>query len=77
MTSFSVLNALLKQMMENGDILPLSLKKAPNKDSVVIKTINIMDNDVANALKKNDIRYHGYVFSQTQDVFNSKDVYMK
>ena len=77
MTSFSVLNALLKQMMENGDILPLSLKKAPNKDSVVIKTINFMDNDVANALKKNDIRYHGYVFSQTQDVFNSKDVYIK
>ena len=64
-------------MRENGDILPLSLKKAPNKDSVVIKTINFMDNDVANALKKNDIRYHGYIFSQTQDVFNSKDVYIK
>lgn len=77
MTSFSVLNALIKQMMENGDILPLSLKKAPNQSSVVIKTINFMDNDVAKALKKNDIKYHGYVFSQTKDVFNSKDVYIK
>ena len=77
MTSFSVLNAFIKQMMENGDLLPLSLKKAPNQDSVVIKTINFMDNDVANALKKNDIRYHGYIFSQTRDVFNSKDVYIK
>ena len=36
-----------------------------------------MDNDVAKALKKNDIKYHGYVFSQTKDVFNSKDVYIK
>ena len=77
MTSFSVLNALMKQMMEDGDILPLSLKKAPRQDSVVIKTINFMENDVANALKKNDIRYHGYIFSQTKDVFNSKDVYIK
>ena len=77
MTSFSVLNAMIKQMMEDGDILPLSLKKAPRQDSVVIKTINFMENDVANALKKNDIRYHGYIFSQTKDVFNSKDVYIK
>lgn len=77
MTSFSVLNAMMKQMMEDGDILPLSLKKAPRQDSVVIKTINFMENDVANALKKNDIRYHGYIFSQTKDVFNSKDVYIK
>tara|TARA_R100000231_G_scaffold105887_1_gene78443 strand:+ start:75 stop:1526 length:1452 start_codon:yes stop_codon:yes gene_type:complete len=77
MTSFSVLNAMMKQMMEDGDILPLSLKKAPKQDSVVIKTINFMENDVANALKKNDIRYHGYIFSQTKDVFNSKDVYIK
>ena len=28
--------------------------------------------------KKNDIRYHGYIFSQTQDVFKDiKDVYLK
>ena len=77
MTSFSVLNALIKQMMDDGDLLPLSLKKAPNKDNVIIKTINFLENDVAKALKKNDIRYHGYIFSQTNDVFNSKDVYIK
>ena len=40
LVSFGVLNAVMKQLMENGDLLPLSLKKAPNKDSVIIKTIN-------------------------------------
>ena len=36
-----------------------------------------MENDVKKALEKNDIRYHGYIFSQTRDVFNSKDIYIK
>tara|TARA_R100001594_G_C4026127_1_gene260255 strand:- start:19 stop:1494 length:1476 start_codon:yes stop_codon:yes gene_type:complete len=77
LVSFSVLNAIMKQLIQNGDLLPLSLKKAPNKDSVVIKTINYIDNDVTNALKKNDVKYHGYIFSQSNDIFNSKDCYIK
>ena len=77
LVSFGVLNAVMKQLMENGDLLPLSLKKAPNKDSVIIKTINFISGDVEKALEKNDVRYHGYIFSQTKDVFNSKDVYIK
>ena len=77
LVSFGVLNAVMKHLMENGDLLPLSLKKAPNKDSVIIKTINFISGDVEKALEKNDVRYHGYIFSQTKDVFNSKDVYIK
>ena len=77
MESFSVLNSLIRQMIINGDLLPLSLKKSPDRKSVRIKTINFMKNDVTDALEKNDIRYHGYIFSQTRDVFNSKDVYIK
>ena len=77
MQSFAVLNSLMKQMIKNGDLLPLSLKKAPDQKSVRIKTINFLKNDVSRALDKNDIRYHGYIFSQTRDVFNSKDVYIK
>ena len=77
MKSFDVLNSLIKQMIDDGDLLPLSLKKAPDQKSVRIKTINFLTNDVTRALDKNDIRYHGYIFSQTRDVFNSKDVYIK
>ena len=77
MKSFAVLNSLIKQMIDDGDLLPLSLKKAPDQKSVRIKTINFLKNDVSRALDKNDIRYHGYIFSQTRDVFNSKDVYIK
>lgn len=75
--SFAVLNSLIRQMIIDGDLLPLSLKKSPDRKTVTIKTINFMENDVTNALKKNDIRYHGYIFSQTKDVFNSKDIYIK
>ena len=77
MKSFAVLNSLIKQMIDDGDLLQLSLKKAPDQKSVRIKTINFLKNDVSRALDKNDIRYHGYIFSQTRDVFNSKDVYIK
>ena len=77
LVSFSVLNAIMKQLIQDGELLPLSLKKAPNKDDVVIKTINYIDNDVTNALKNNDVRYHGYIFAQTNDIFNSKDCYIK
>jgi hypothetical protein len=75
--SFAIFNAVMKEMIDNGDILPLSLKKAPNKDSVVIKTINYKLGDVAQALETKNVGYHGYVFSQTKDVYNSKDVYLK
>ena len=77
MQSFAVLNALMKQMIKDGDLLPLSLKKAPDQKSVRIKTINFFENDVSKTLAKNNIKYHGYIFSQTKDVFNSKDVYIK
>ena len=36
-----------------------------------------MENDVQKVLKKQEIGYHGYVFSKTKDVFSSKDVYIK
>lgn len=75
--SFGVFNAIMKQLMKKGDLLPLSLKKAPKKGEVIIKTINFKTGDVAKALEKNDVRYHGYIFAQTQDIFNSKDVYLK
>ena len=77
MESFAILNALIKQMIKDGDLLPLSLKKAPDQKSIRIKTINFLENDVTKALAKNNIKYHGYIFSQTKDVFNSKDVYIK
>ena len=74
---FSVLNLFIKQMIDDGDLLPLSLKKSPDKKNTIIKTINYIENDVQTALKKQDIGYHGYVFSKTNDVFSSKDVYIK
>tara|TARA_R100000152_G_C6759887_1_gene183876 strand:- start:2 stop:1441 length:1440 start_codon:yes stop_codon:yes gene_type:complete len=75
--SFGVFNAVIRRMIIKGDILPLSLKKAPNKDSVVIKTINFLPGDVTRALEASDVKYHGYIFSNTNDVYNSKDVYLK
>ena len=75
--SFGVLNAFIKEMIDDGDLLPLSLKKSPDRKSTIIKTINFIDGDVAKALKSQDISYHGYVFSKTKDVLSSKDVYIK
>tara|TARA_B100001094_G_C18122371_1_gene767559 strand:- start:72 stop:1457 length:1386 start_codon:yes stop_codon:yes gene_type:complete len=75
--SFAVLNAFIKQLIDDGELLPLSLKKSPDRRSTIIKTINYIDGDVAKALKSQQIGYHGYVFSKTSDVFNSKDVYIK
>ena len=75
--SFSILNAFMKQMIDTGDLLGLSLKKAPNADSVKIKTINFIEGDVAKTLREQTVGYHGYVFNQTDDYFNSKDVYIK
>jgi len=74
---FSVLNLFIKQMIDDGDLLPLSLKKSPDKKNTIIKTINYIENDVQKALKSQEIGYHGYVFSKTNDVFSSKDVYIK
>lgn len=75
--SFSVLNAFIKKLIDDGELLPLSLKKSPDRKSTIIKTINYIEGDVAKALKSQQIGYHGYVFSKTSDVFNSKDVYIK
>ena len=71
---YSVLNLLIKNMIDKGDLLPLSLKKSPNGKSTIVKTINYVENDVQKALKKQDIRYHGGLVSRTNDIFNSVDV---
>ena len=73
--TFGIFNDLLRRMITKGDLIPISLKKAPHK--VVVKTINFIPGDVSRALEKNDVRYHGYIFSKTNDVYNSKDVYIK
>lgn len=71
---FSVLNLLIKHMIDKGDLLPLSLKKSPDNKNTILKTINYIENDVQKALKKQDIKYHGGFISRTNDVFNSVDV---
>jgi len=73
--TFGIFNDLLRRMITKGDLVPISLKKAPHE--VVVKTINFIPGDVSRALEKNDVGYHGYIFSQTDDVYNSKDVYIK
>ena len=70
---FSVLNLLIKNMIDMGELLPLSLKKSPDGKNTIIKTINYIENDVQKALKKQDIRYHGGFVSRTNDIFNSVD----
>jgi len=71
---YSVLNLLIKHMIDKGDLLPLSLKKSPNGKNTIVKTINYVENDVQLALKKQDIKYHGGFVSRTNDIFNSVDV---
>tara|TARA_S200000501_G_C20790004_1_gene729071 strand:+ start:43 stop:1440 length:1398 start_codon:yes stop_codon:yes gene_type:complete len=71
---YSVLNLLVKHMIDKGDLLPLSLKKSPNGKNTIVKTINYVENDVQLALKKQDIKYHGGFVSRTNDIFNSVDV---
>tara|TARA_B100001778_G_scaffold32967_1_gene23875 strand:- start:158 stop:1558 length:1401 start_codon:yes stop_codon:yes gene_type:complete len=70
---FSVLNLLIKHMIDMGELLPLSLKKSPDGKNTILKTINYVENDVQKALKKQDIRYHGGFISRTNDIFNSVD----
>ena len=70
---FSVLNLMIKHMIDMGELLPLSLKKSPDGKNTIVKTINYIENDVQKALKKQDIRYHGGFVSRTNDIFNSVD----
>ena len=77
LVSFAVFNAVIKNLMDSGDLLPLSLKKTPNRESTVIKTINYVDNDVSKALEAQNIGYHGYLYSKSADIFGSKDIYIK
>jgi hypothetical protein len=74
---FSVLNAFLKELIDDGELLPLSLKKAPDAKTTIVKTINYVPGDVAKVLKEKNIGYHGYVFAKTNNVFNSKDIHIK
>jgi len=71
---YSVLNLLIKHLIDKGDLLPLSLKKSPDGKNTIVKTINYIENDVQQALKKQDIKYHGGFVSRTNDIFNSVDV---
>ncbi len=73
--TFGVFNALIRKLIIQGNLMPLSLKKAPGQ--VKIKTINFLPGDVSRALEVKDVRYHGYTFAKTRDVYNSKDVYIK
>ena len=73
--TFGIFNDLLRRMITKGDLIPLSLKKAPHE--VKIKTINFIPGDVSRALEQHNVGYHGYIFSQTDDVYNSKDIYIK
>jgi len=75
--SFGVLNAVLKTLMDSGDLLPLSLKKAPDGSRTIIKTINFLQGDVGKALSEQEIGYHGFLYSKKNDIFNSKDIYIK
>lgn len=77
LVSFSVFNSVIKSLMDSGDLLPLSLKKSPDKKRTIIKTINYVENDVSNALKDQNIGYHGFLFSKTTNIFKSKDIYIK
>ena len=71
---YSILNLLIKHMIDKGDLLPLSLKKSPDRKNTIVKTINYIENDVQKALKKQNIGYHGGSVSRTNDIFNSVDV---
>lgn len=74
---FAILNAFVKKLIDDGELLPLSLKKSPNAKNTVVKTINFVEGDVEKAIKQQNISYQGYIFSKTNNVFNSKDVYIK
>ena len=74
---FSILNLFVKSLIDDGELLPLSLKKSPNSDTTVIKTINYVEGDIEKQLKQQNIGYQGYIFSKTDNVFNSKDIYIK
>lgn len=74
--TFNILNILIGKLIKDGDLLPLSLKKAP-KD-VKIKTFNIVKNDIQKNLEDKGIEYSGYIFAQKAgQVFDSKDIKIK
>ena len=75
--SFGVLNAVMSTLIDSGDLLPLSLKKAPDGSKTIIKTINYIKGDVNKALSDQEIGYHGFLYSKKNDIFNSKDMYIK
>lgn len=73
--NFDLFNKLLFDLIDSGDLLPLSLKKSPNYDQTVVKTIRIVRRDVEKTLT--GIGYKGYVFSTGNKIFDGKNIYIK
>ena len=72
--SFGLLNAFMKALMDQGHLLPVSLKLAPNQVDTIVKTINFIQGDVLAALKKYRIGYYESDMVGKKTIFDAKDV---
>jgi hypothetical protein len=69
--NFNLLNEFLRKLIESGDLLPLSLKKAPNE--VKIKRINFLETDYAKAMENVYYRELKLASDKAKSIFESID----
>ena len=69
--NFNLLNEFLRRLIESGDLLPLSLKKAPNE--VKIKRINFLKTDYAKAMENVSYKELKLSSDKAKSIFESID----
>lgn len=69
--NFNLLNEFLRKLIESGDLLPLSLKKAPNE--VKIKRINYLETDYAKAMENVSYKELKISSDRAKSIFESID----
>jgi hypothetical protein len=69
--NFNLLNEFLRRLIESGDLLPLSLKKAPNE--VKIKRINFLETDYAKAMENVSYKELKLSSDKAKSIFESID----
>ena len=69
MRQFEIFNAYIKYLIDDGHLLPLSLKKTGKMNETIVKSLNYEEGDVEKYFKEKDIGFKKFDFSKGSDKF--------
>ena len=68
---FEIFNAYIKYLIDQGELLPLSLKKTGASQSTVVKSLNYDEGDVEKYFKQKDVGFKKFIFTENPVKFFS------